>query len=224
MRSAEWVLDTGAYSPVSLYNSQSGRGGCEYNPEFRSATKDAPMAWEDFTFAGRKAVSGDKPIDELALALKRIAAHYEHAFSRLPTVFELLHALRVVLSAQAGSYVSGGINFNSVFAILGDAADEDDCASIIDLDRFEGAFVDDPSPGYYVIAAKATTSTPESDVIRLRTLALEGRRLICEYQILDLSITHEAAQMLVKKVLLDGFCDHYYDALADEVVMVPVRS
>ena len=64
------------------------------------------MAWEEFERNGIKGISGDKPMDELALALKRIVSSYEDRYSRKPTVVELLYALETVITSNPARYVS----------------------------------------------------------------------------------------------------------------------
>lgn len=62
------------------------------------------MAWETISFEGQDGMSGDEPLDEMALALKRIAGHYQKAFSRLPTRAEIRYALDIVLESASGRY------------------------------------------------------------------------------------------------------------------------
>ncbi len=67
------------------------------------------MAWEDFDRYGRQGMTGDKPIDELALTLARIAAAYESRFDRKPTIDEVIHALEIVVDADPASYISDSV-------------------------------------------------------------------------------------------------------------------
>ncbi len=46
------------------------------------------MAWEEFERNGVKGITGNRPIDELAIALTEIARDYEDRFSRKPTSSE----------------------------------------------------------------------------------------------------------------------------------------
>jgi hypothetical protein len=64
------------------------------------------MAWQEFNRNGVKGISGDDPIDEFALSLKRIVTAYEDRFSRKPTVSELLYALETVVTTHPTRYVS----------------------------------------------------------------------------------------------------------------------
>jgi hypothetical protein len=45
------------------------------------------MAWEEFERNKISGISGDKPIDELALALNKISAAYQDRFSRLSGLY-----------------------------------------------------------------------------------------------------------------------------------------
>jgi hypothetical protein len=73
----------------------------------RSFVKEvATMAWDKFVRNGVEGFSGDKPIDEIALALKKVTKAYEERFSRKPTVAEILHALETIIGAAPAQYVS----------------------------------------------------------------------------------------------------------------------
>jgi len=50
-------------------------------------------------------MSGDKPIDEMSLALRRIAVAYEERYERKPSLDEIMHALDVVLRSSPADYV-----------------------------------------------------------------------------------------------------------------------
>jgi len=63
------------------------------------------VAWEQFDRRGRKGMSGDKPIDEMSLALRRIAVAYEERYERKPSLDEIMHALDVVLRSSPADYV-----------------------------------------------------------------------------------------------------------------------
>jgi hypothetical protein len=64
------------------------------------------MAWEEFERNGISGISGDKPIDELALALNKISAAYQDRFSRKPTITEIFYALETVIGSHPTRYVS----------------------------------------------------------------------------------------------------------------------
>ena len=63
------------------------------------------MAWEESPRQNRTIMSGDKPIDEMALALQKMSTAYEDRFDRKPTVAEILYALEIVLLSDPEAYV-----------------------------------------------------------------------------------------------------------------------
>jgi hypothetical protein len=72
------------------------------------------MAWEDFSHEDRIGMTGDKPIDEFALALRKIAEAYQSRFSRKPTSVELAYALEQVIGADPEAYVSDAEGLDDV--------------------------------------------------------------------------------------------------------------
>lgn len=64
------------------------------------------MAWEDFEQGGVAGMTGDKSVDELALALDRIARAYRERYSRKPSSAEVLYALQVVVNSHPARYTS----------------------------------------------------------------------------------------------------------------------
>ena len=64
------------------------------------------MAWDDFEQNGVAGKSGDKPVDEMTLAIQRITAAYEDRFDRKPTTTELVYAFEIVVTSNASQYVS----------------------------------------------------------------------------------------------------------------------
>ena len=75
------------------------------------------MAWEDFERDGVSGMTGDKPVDEMALALRRIVNAYEERFSRKPTTAEILYALEQVIGADPEAYVSDSDGWAEVLLI-----------------------------------------------------------------------------------------------------------
>lgn len=64
------------------------------------------MAWENMADEGdTEIISGDKPIDEIALALDKIAKLYEERWERKPTFLEVIYAIDVVIKSNPESYV-----------------------------------------------------------------------------------------------------------------------
>lgn len=69
------------------------------------------MAWEDFERDGEVGMTGDKPIDEFAFALRKIADAYQSRFARKPTIVELAYVFEQVVGSDPEAYVSdpGGL-------------------------------------------------------------------------------------------------------------------
>jgi hypothetical protein len=74
------------------------------------------MEWYEFERNDVKGITGDKPMDEFALALARIVNSYEERGARKPTAAELLYALENVLGATPERYVSDPVGLR--FATL----------------------------------------------------------------------------------------------------------
>jgi len=64
------------------------------------------MAWDEYERNGIKVVSGDIPIDEIALALAKIIKAYDNHFNRKPNTEELLHAFESLLCSNPKKYVA----------------------------------------------------------------------------------------------------------------------
>lgn len=182
------------------------------------------MAWEDFEKDGIKGFTGDKPFDEFAIALAKIATAYEERFDRKPIMMELMYALERILQSNAKNYISDPENFklfnvtnhNNFMTTLNE----------INPIEYEGAFADRPDPGYHVIYRKAVNNKnqPEVDVIKIPVLDVQNRTLVCKYEILANEITDEQARNLVLSVILEEFADNYYKDVADEIEFINTKS
>lgn len=51
-------------------------------------------------------MTGDKPLDEVALALTKIARAYQDHFDRSPFIAEILYALEMVIGADPTHYLA----------------------------------------------------------------------------------------------------------------------
>lgn len=58
------------------------------------------MAWDDGEFFGFDIISGDKPIDQLSIALDNVLMEYMDFFGRKAKVAEIFYAFNVVISAH----------------------------------------------------------------------------------------------------------------------------
>jgi hypothetical protein len=68
------------------------------------------MAWEKAVRQGQTLNTGDKPVDELALTLKKLALIYQDRYDRKPLLAEILYALEVVLLADPNLYIADSDN------------------------------------------------------------------------------------------------------------------
>ncbi|BDA74004.1 hypothetical protein CAL7716_081700 [Calothrix sp. PCC 7716] len=182
------------------------------------------MAWEEFERNGTTGLSGDEPVDEMMLALKRISTAYEDRFSRKPTVSEVLYALETVLTTHPTRYVSDieGLKLGEIMIKPNDHGEKLDD---IDTTQYEGVYTEATMPGYYVILQRSPNgyNLPKTEVIKIPVLELEKNTLICKYEILKHDITEEMAQLLIKHVLLDEYCDNYYKGQADKIDFINLK-
>ena len=179
------------------------------------------MAWEDFERNGVKGMSGDRPIDEFAFALQRITTAYEERFSRKPFVNELLYALETVVGTSPTRYVSDpeGLSLGEIM-VQRDYEDDDDQT------EYEAVYTEATWPGYHVVLQRGLNrhSQAEVEVIKIPTLELRERTLVCEYNILTDDISEQRAHSLITNVLLDDYCDGYYQDKADKIQFIKVKS
>lgn len=92
--------------------------------------------------------------------------------------------------------------------------------------NYEGAFADVPAPGFHVISRieRADSEPLSVDVINIPVLEIQGRELVCTYEILAHDIDDEEAKKLIFDVILNEFTDHYYRAQADVIRFENLRS
>ncbi|RUT03930.1 hypothetical protein DSM106972_048440 [Dulcicalothrix desertica PCC 7102] len=182
------------------------------------------MAWEEFERNGTTGVSGDEPVDEIMLALKRISTAYEDRFSRKPTVDEVLYALETVLTTHPSRYVSDtkGLKLGEIII---KPNDHEKGLDDIDTTQYEGVYTEATIPGYYVVLQRSPNEHNQSktEIIKIPVLELEKDTLICKYEILKHDITDEMAQLLIKNVLLNEYCDNYYRNQANMIDFINLK-
>ncbi len=182
------------------------------------------MAWEEFERNGTTGISGDDPVDEMMLALKRISTVYEDRFSRKPTVNEVLYALETVLTTHPTRYVSDtGLKLGEVIIKPNDQGEGLDN---IDITQYEGVYTEVTMPGYHVILQRSSNGhkLSQTEVIKIPVLELQKETLICKYEILKDDITEAMAQSLIKHILLDEYCDNYYKNQANLIDFINLKS
>lgn len=179
------------------------------------------MAWYEFEIGNVKGMTGDDPVDEFALALERIARAYENQFSRKPTMAELLHSFKNVIGATPEEYVSDpeGLRF-AKFTIQREFEKE---RSYVDTSQYEGVYTDREDPGYYEVLRLGKSKKGEA-VIKIPKLELNGRALICEYEIPDDSLTDEMAETLIESRILKRFLLDDYRDEADEILFRNLKT
>jgi hypothetical protein len=182
------------------------------------------MAWEDFERNGESGISGDKPIDELALALHKITAAYQERFSRKPTVGEIFYALENVIGSHPERYVSDakGLRFGSIM-FQREYEKEDD---YVDVTQSEGVYTEITMPGYYVVLQKNADHDRKNmvEVIKIPVLEATNRILSCDYEILIDGITDKMAETLIVTVLLGEYMEDFHKEEADTIEFKNLKS
>lgn len=77
------------------------------------------MAWEEIKRLGETIMTGDKPIDEMAFALKKLTKAYEDRFDRKPLLSEVLYAFEISLTSTPDLYVSDPEEINRQHKLFG---------------------------------------------------------------------------------------------------------
>lgn len=87
-------------------------------------------------------------------------------------------------------------------------------------ERYEGAFVEPPQPGYHVISKLASSGRGGVDIVKVPTLEIRDDDLYCEFELLEPSLNDMDVENLVASVLLKDFADDYYKDKVSHVVLV----
>ena len=172
------------------------------------------MAWDEFERDGKKGYSGDAPLDEFAIALKKIAQKYEGRFDRKPTVDEILYSLSKVLGVSAAQYVSdpAGVDFSSL-NVRRDAGSREEV--VLDLSQWEAAYTDRENPGYFLIFER---KNPKLNHIKVDAIDKPAESVKCTFDILTPGISDKMAEMLIVGALLKEFLKDYYTEKCSQVV------
>ncbi|MEJ2612238.1 MAG: hypothetical protein P8179_19775 [Candidatus Thiodiazotropha sp.] len=64
------------------------------------------MAWDNGKFCGYEIVSGDKPIDQLSIAINKISLDYIDRFGRKPSTAEILYVFKIVILSNGPELLS----------------------------------------------------------------------------------------------------------------------
>lgn len=76
------------------------------------------MAWEDSSFFGYDVITGDAPMDEISISLKKIAHEYNERFDRNPTVAEILYAFNIVMISSDNETIKDPENLQNMIIKL----------------------------------------------------------------------------------------------------------
>ncbi len=172
------------------------------------------MAWHEFNQDGLRGMTGDDPLDEFALALKRIVRAYESRFSRKPTMAELTHALKAVVAANPAKFISDAAPLEQT----GAAPPSSPSAAPVDPALYEGVFADKPLPAHHLVQRKAPGGRKNFvTVINVPTLEVQGRTLECEFETLADDLGDADVQMLVIHCLLKEYYEDDFRAQADDI-------
>lgn len=175
------------------------------------------MAWDEFERDGKQLMSGDDPIEELGLALRRIASAYEDRFKRLPYVDELLLSLERTLGVNPERFVEDPAGIDG--ARLSCKRSTSKSRQRLDFTTYEGYYATKPPPAHYGIERKH-----DREVITMPRFEVIERRLEIDYRILDDKLDDDSAIRLIKRAVLREFSDSYYADQADTLVFLNVVS
>lgn len=67
-------------------------------------------------------------------------------------------------------------------------------------------------------------TTQYEGVIKIPTLEVRERTLVCAYEILVDDITDKMLETLILSVLLQDYCDRYYEEQADKIDLLNLKS
>lgn len=160
------------------------------------------MAWEEFERDGSGGFTGDRPLDELAAALKAIARAYDERFGRKPTVAEVLYNLERLLSSIPERYVSDPEGLDGSRISIN--RKETQPMKPVDPAQFEGVYAEDP-PEYQVVRRDAQGEATDDVVIAVPTLDTRDRTLVAEYRRLSPDLDESTAEQLIIQKLLREF-------------------
>jgi hypothetical protein len=96
----------------------------------------------------------------------------------------------------------------------------------VDKAQYEGVYTDKTSPGYHAVLRRGSNgqNQPEVEAIKIPTLEVRERTLVCEYEILTNDITDKMAESLIVTVLLGDYYEHDYQDEADEIEFINIKS
>jgi hypothetical protein len=173
------------------------------------------MAWEEFERDGTGGFTGDRPLDELAAALKAMGRAYDDRFGRKPTVAEVLYNLERLLCSVPARYVADP---NGVIgATLSIHRTEAQPMTAVDPVRFEGVYAEGPPGEYQVVRRDADGQATDDVVLAVPTLDPHDRVLVCEYRRIAPELDDHSVRQLIIQTLLREFLVDSYREDADTI-------
>lgn len=161
------------------------------------------MGWDEFSRDGVSGFTGDKPVDRLAEALRRVSEDYLDRFARKPTVTEVLYGLERALSAQPARFVSdheGVVGARIAMARPGARA-----VTLPDPAAYEASYSPDDG-GFYAIELRSSGQ----DVAHVPQIDVVGDTLGVDFRIVGPNISDEGVHHLVITLILEGLSQGAY--------------
>jgi hypothetical protein len=171
------------------------------------------MAWEELT--NGRGYSGDEPLDAFSVALERISRAYTARFGRLPSIYEIAHALHVVVSAEPNRYVSDPENIQAL-------APRVEMADQLPLvpDDFRASWTDQPEPDGTYFVERVSTGT---DAIKC-TMRITDRVMYIDYEILDEMLSDADARAIIVSAIIKSLTDDAFSADVDSLSFSNIRG
>ena len=82
----------------------------------------------------------------------------------------------------------------------------------MNVPNYEASYTDETDPGFHLITRVATSPERlEMDVIKVTELTVVEGKLLCRFEMLVDDINEQTAEILIKSVLLNQFCDRFFE-------------
>ncbi len=184
------------------------------------------MAWDNFIHDNVQCFTGDKPLDDFALAITRISVEYEERFGRQPKVIELITAFELILNAykedsifdlRENDNISISYNISKINPAQKEAPPKR--INIEAIYDFEGTYYQDDEIEFPLVERKSNLSfdAKVENCIKMPSLEVLDSILICDYEILVNDIDDIAAYKIIDKYYLERFSGNYYKDKANTI-------
>jgi hypothetical protein len=187
------------------------------------------MAWDDFIHDNVQCFTGDRPLDEFALAITRISVKYEERFGRQPKIIELITAFESILNSykedrifdlRENDDISISYNISKI-----NPSQKEPPPKKINIEAiydFEGAYYQDDEIEFPLVERKSNLSfdAKAENCIKMN-LEVVDSILVCNYEILVNDIDDLDACKIIDKYYLEKFSGNYYK---DEAKKIQFRN